>query len=71
MPSIAGVRFPVIVRGDQIENGNPVRHVFRYSAASQPLAAPADGAVGCRNRRGDGSALRVGWRAVVWARAGR
>ena len=42
-PSVAGVRFPIIVRGGRLKNGHPVRYVFNYSAAPQRLAAPADG----------------------------
>ena len=36
-PTMAGVRFPLIVRGGTLKNGHTVRYMFNYSATPQQL----------------------------------
>jgi len=36
-PTMAGVRFPLIVRGGTLKNGHAVRYMFNYSATPQQL----------------------------------
>ncbi len=43
VPSVAGVRFPLIVRGGTLKNGHTVRYVLNYSPSPQHMTAPAAG----------------------------
>jgi beta-galactosidase len=42
-PTMAGVRFPLIVRGGTLKNGHAVRYMFNYSATPQQLTVPRAG----------------------------
>jgi beta-galactosidase len=42
-PSMAGVRFPLIVRGGTLKNGHAVRYMFNYSATPQQLTVARAG----------------------------
>jgi beta-galactosidase len=42
-PSMAGVRFPLIVRGGTLKNGHAVRYIFNYSATPQQVTVARAG----------------------------
>ncbi|WP_454719018.1 beta-galactosidase [Caulobacter segnis] len=42
-PTIAGVRFPLIVRGGTLKNGHAVRYIFNYSATPQQVTVARAG----------------------------
>jgi beta-galactosidase len=42
-PPLAGVRFPLIVRGGTLKNGHAVRYIFNYSATPQKLTVARAG----------------------------
>ena len=42
-PTMAGVRFPLIVRGGTLKNGHAVRYMFNYSATPQQLTVARAG----------------------------
>lgn len=42
-PTLAGVRFPLIVRGGTLRNGHAVRYIFNYSATPQQLTVARAG----------------------------
>jgi len=42
-PTIAGVQFPLIVRGGTLRNGHLVRYIFNYSATPQQLTVARAG----------------------------
>jgi len=42
-PTMAGVRFPLIVRGGTLKNGHAVRYIFNYSATPQQVTVARAG----------------------------
>jgi beta-galactosidase len=40
---MAGIRFPLIVRGGTLKNGHAVRYMFNYSATPQQLTVARAG----------------------------
>jgi beta-galactosidase len=50
-PTIAGVRFPLIVRGGTLRNGHAVRYIFNYSATPQQVTAARAGTELLENRK--------------------
>jgi beta-galactosidase len=42
-PTLAGVRFPLIVRGGTLKNGHAVRYIFNYSATPRQLTVARAG----------------------------